>query len=88
MAKRNPGLFKKSLNSKEVEISYLIKKAISENLIDLGGHSGNVTWGAGGYIARVPVGRATHEYLIELALNNSDEGKRFLSQLQDLANKK
>lgn len=88
MAKRNPVRFKKSINSKEVEISYLIKKAISEMLIDLGGHTGNVTWAAGGFIARVPVGRNTHEYLIELALNNSDDGKRFLSQLTDVANKK
>lgn len=86
-AKRNPAKFQKSLGSKEVEVSYLIKKAISENLIDLGGHSGNVQWGAGGFIARVPVGRNTHEYLIELALTNSDDGKRFLSQLQDVANK-
>ncbi len=84
-AKRNPVRFKKSINSKEVEVSYLIKKAISENLIDLGGHSGNVQWGAGGHIARIPVGRNTHEYLIELALTNSEDGKRFLSQLNDLA---
>lgn len=86
-AKRNPARFQKSLGSKEVEVSYLIKKAISENLIDLGGHSGDVKWGAGGSIAKVPVGRNTHEYLIELALTNSDDGKRFLSQLQDVANK-
>lgn len=86
-AKRNPVRFKKSLNSKEVEIYYLIKKAISENLIDLGGHSGNVQWSAGGFIARIPVGRNTNEYLIELALNTSEDGKRFLSQLQDVANK-
>jgi hypothetical protein len=49
----------------------------------------NVTWGAGGHIARIPVGRNTHEYLVELALNTtSEDGKRFLSQLQDVANKK
>ena len=89
MAKRQPTRFKKTLGSKEVEISYLIKKAISENLIDLGGHSGDVRWGAGGHIAKVPVGRSTHEYLVELALNStSEDGKRFLSQLQDVANKK
>jgi hypothetical protein len=87
-AKRNPERFRKSLGSKEVEVSYLIKKAISENLIDLGGHSGNINWAAGGYIARVPVGRNTHEYLVELALNTSEDGKRFLSQLQDVAIKK
>ncbi|MDP4188893.1 MAG: hypothetical protein Q8905_12650, partial [Bacteroidota bacterium] len=36
VAKRNPVKFKRTLNSKEVEVSYLLKKAISENLIDLG----------------------------------------------------
>lgn len=88
MAKRQPSKFKKTLGSKEVEVSFLIKRAIIENLIDLGGHSGNVMWAAGGFIAKVPIGRNTHEYLVELALNsNSEEGKRFLSQLQDVANK-
>lgn len=86
-AKRNPERFKKSIGSKEVEVSYLIRKAISENLIDMGGHSGNISWGSGGQITRVPVGRNTHQYLIELAMTNSDEGKRFLSQLQQVANK-
>ncbi len=86
-AKRNPVKFKKSLGSKEVEVSYLIRKAISENLIDLGGHSGNVSWGAGGNIANVPVGRNTHEYLVELALTNSEDGKRFFSRLNDSINK-
>ncbi len=87
-AKRNPKRFKESLGSKVVEISFLIKKAISENLIDLGGHSGEVRWGAGGHIAIVPVGRNTHEYLIELAMTNSEEGKRFLTQLNSTVNKK
>lgn len=88
-AKRSPERFKKSLNSKEVEVLYLIKKAISENLIDLGGHSGDVRWSAGGAVCRVPVGRNTYEFLVELALNStSEDGKRFLSQLQDMAIKK
>ncbi len=86
-AKREPVRFKKSLGAKEVEISYLIKKAISENLIDLGGHTGGVTWAAGGYIANIPTGRNTHEYLIELALTNSEAGKKFLSQLNTTLNK-
>lgn len=88
MAKRQPARFKKTLGSKEVEVSFLIKKAIIENLIDLGGHSGNVNWAQGGFIAKVPLGRDTHEYLVELALNTtSEEGRRFLSQLQDMAGK-
>ena len=88
VAKRDPIRFQKSLNSKDVEISYLIKKAVAENLIDLGGHTGDVRWSAGGRIAKIPFGRSTYEYLVELALTNSDDGKRFLSQLQDVATKK
>lgn len=87
-AKRNPGLFKKTVGSKEVEVAYLINKAISENLIDLGGHSGSISWAAGGRICNVPVGRNTIEYLIELALNSmSQEGKDFLNRLQTVATK-
>lgn len=87
-AKRNPKRFKDTRGSKAVEVSYLIKKAISDNLIDLGGHSGEVRWSAGGSVCVVPVGRNTHEYLVELALNTtSEDGKRFLSQLQDSVNK-
>lgn len=87
-AKRNPVRFKKTVGSKEVEVAYLINKAISENLIDLGGHSGSIAWAAGGRICNVPVGRNTMEYLVELALNSmSQEGKDFLNRLQTVANK-
>lgn len=87
-AKRNPARFKKTLGSKEVEVAYLINKAISENLIDLGGHSGSVAWAAGGRICNIPVGRNSMEYLVELALNSmSQEGKDFFNRLQTVANK-
>lgn len=87
-AKRNPVRFERTLGSKEVEISYLINKAIAENLIDLGGHSGDVAWGSGGRICKVPVGRNTMEYLVELASNSlSQDGKDFLNRLQTIAAK-
>lgn len=82
-AKQNPSRFNKTLGSKEVDITFMVRKAISSSLIDTGGHTGNVTWGSGGFICRVPLGRDTAEYLVELAMNgNSDEGKRFLELLQ------
>jgi hypothetical protein len=84
-AKRNPTRFKNTLNSKEVEVAYLIRKAITDSLIDLGGHSGQVTWSAGGRITNIPIGRNTQEYLIELALNTtSHEGRQFFEQLQKI----
>lgn len=86
-AKRNPELFMKSLNSKVVEIAFMVKKAILDGKIDLGGHSGSVTWSnGGGFITFVPKGKNTQDYLVDLALTSSDEGKRFLSILQENAN--
>lgn len=85
-AKRNSKRFKETLDSKEVEVAYLIRRAISDSLIDLGGHGGQVTWSAGGRITQVPLGRNTQEYLIELALNTtSAEGRQFLEKLQKIA---
>lgn len=82
-AKRDPKRFQANLESKEVEISYLVKKAIIEAKIDIGGSGGNVTWANGGFIAKVPSARKNeiHEYLVELAMTNSDEGKSFLDML-------
>ena len=81
-AKRDPKRFQANLESKEVEISYLIKKAIIDTKIDLGGTGSMVTWANGGSIAKIPAGRKAHEYLLELAMTNSNEGKAFLEQLQ------
>lgn len=81
-ARRNPDRFKKSLGSKEVEVSYLIKRNILDNKIDLGGNTGNIRWANGGHICKLPQGRNAVEFLIEMALLPNDEGKQFLEQLQ------
>ena len=81
-AKRDPKRFKQNLKSKEVDIAFLVKRAIIENKIDLGGVTGNVIWANGGSIAKMPKGRKAQEYLTELAMTNSDDGKAFLEQLQ------
>lgn len=80
-AKRDPKRFKQNLDSKEVEVSYLIKRAIIDAKIDLGGIGGNASWSNGGFIAKIPAARKATEYLVELALTNSAEGKAFLEQL-------
>ena len=81
-AKQNPKRFMETIESKEVEVAYLIKKAIMDSKIDLGGASGSVKWANGGYICKLPKGRTPHEYLLELALLPNDEGKTFLEHLQ------
>lgn len=84
-AKRDPATFSKYIESKEVEISYMVKKSIFDNLIDLGSQNGNAIWAKGhGFIAKIPQHRKPHEYLTELAMTNSEEGRRFMEQLQSM----
>jgi len=84
VAKRDPKRFKENLDSKEVEVAYLIKKAIIDAKIDLGGKDGNARWANGGMIGKIPVSRKPQQYLVELAMTNSDEGRTFLEQLNNL----
>ena len=81
-AKRDPLGFKNSLESKEVEVAWMVKRAVRDNKIDLGKQPGSAHFAAGGFICKIPGARKAVEYLIELALTNSDEGKTFLDQLQ------
>ncbi len=82
-AKRDPIKFKANLDSKEVEISYLVKKAIIEAKIDLGGTTGTVKWSeTGGLIGKIPSSRNAQQYLVELAMQNTEDGTRFKEQLQ------
>jgi hypothetical protein len=83
-AKREPKKFQQNLNSKEVEVAYLVKKAILDAKIDLGGGNGNVSWANGGMIGKIPASRKPQEYLVELAMTNSDEGRVFLDQLNNV----
>ena len=81
-AKRRPAFFQQTMDSKEVEVQYLVKQAIISAKIDLGKGGGSIYWAAGGFITKVPQGRKPVEYLTEFAMTNSDEGKSFLEQLQ------
>lgn len=82
-AKKDPKRFESALDSKEVEISYLVKRAILDAKIDTGGADGNAKWASGGFIAKVPTSQKkdVHKYLVELAMTNSAEGKEFMEQL-------
>lgn len=81
-ADTDPSTFQKYIDSREVEVSYLVRRALIESKIDLGGESRNATWANGrGFIAKIPFTRKPLEYLTELAMTNSDDGRRFLEQL-------
>lgn len=85
-AKRNPEAFSKIINTKEIEIAYMIKSAILQSKIDIGSQPGTILWAKGaGLICRLPGGRRPLEYLIELAMDEtSQSGKQFLEQLKAL----
>ena len=84
-AKRNPKNFEKYIDSKEVEIAYLVKKAILEAKIDLTAQGGNAIWAGGkGFIAKIPISRKPLEYLTELAMTNTEEGRGFKEQLEQI----
>lgn len=82
-AKKDPKRFESSLDSKEVEISYLVKRAIIDAKIDTGGADGNAKWASGGFIAKIPTSQKKdiHKYLVELAMSNNAEGREFMEQL-------
>lgn len=85
VAKRDPYLFEKYTDSKEVEISWMVKRAIMDAKIDLNGQQGNAIWANGkGFISKIPQDRKAYEYLTELAMTNSEEGKKFKEQLQSI----
>jgi len=81
-AKRDPAGFKNSMDSKEVEVAWMVKRAVRDSKIDLGKQPGSAHFAAGGFICKIPGARKAVEYLIELALTNSEEGRTFLEQLQ------
>jgi hypothetical protein len=84
-AKQDPEKFQKLIGSREVEVAYLVTRAIIDAHLDLGGAGGTITWSStGGFVCKVPLSRKPKEYLIELALSNSAEGRAFLDQLQHL----
>lgn len=77
-AKNNPETFQKHLDSKEVDISYMVKQAILDSLIDIA--DGSISWSAGGFITRHGNKKAL-DVLMELATSPTEEGKVFLETL-------
>lgn len=82
-AKRNPEYFDKTRNTDQVEISWLVRKAIAETLIDANREPGRVYWAqGGGMICVMPQGEYAQKYLTELAMTNTEEGRNFKEQLK------
>ena len=85
-AKRNPIYFQKTADSKEVEIAWLVKRAILDSKIEIGREPGKIYWAnGGGLIGVVPRTENPEKYLVNLALTNSEEGAAFKDLLQKIS---
>lgn len=85
-AKRNPSYFKQTMNTEQIEINWLVKKCIADNLIDIGREPQRIFWSRGGGIIGVyPQSTNAEKYLVDLAMTNSEEGRTFKDQLKKVA---
>lgn len=85
-AKRQPEQFEKLVKerTKEIDISSLVNNMILDEKIDIGSQPGRAFWAkGGGLIGVIPKGRLAKEYLTELAMTNTEDGRTFLNQLQE-----
>lgn len=81
-AHNNPDNFLETLNKKDVEITYLVKKALIDGKIDTSRGNNSIHWADGGLIGKLPVSQTAIQYLVSLAMNHSEEGKEFLENLK------
>ena len=84
-AESQPAKFMQSAGTPEVEVSYVVKKAILDNKIDLLSKPGSAYWASnGGFICKIPAASKSQDYLVEYAMLPGDDSKQFLSQLHKL----
>ena len=84
-AEAQPNKFMQSAGSKEVEIAFIVKKALIDNKIDTTTKRGSAYWSNnGGYICKIPSDKKPQNYLVEFAMFPQDESKAFLEQLKKL----
>lgn len=84
-AKRYPDYFQRTVDSREVEYAWLIKKSIIDGKIEIGREQGRVHWAnGGGLIGSYAKTENPEKYLLNLALTNSEEGRLFKERLQQL----
>ena len=83
-ARGNAEKFLNSIQSPTVKISFLVKKAVDQGLIDLGKQRGAAYWTDGGFISTIPEGKDGIDYLIEFAQTHGEAATAFHSQLREL----
>ena len=84
-AEAQPNKFMQSAGSKEVEIAFIVKRALIDNKIDTTTKRGSAYWSNnGGFICKIPADKKPQNYLVEFAMFPQDESKAFLEQLKKL----
>lgn len=84
-AEAQPNKFMQSAGSKEVEIAFIVKKALIDNKIDTTTKRGSAYWSNdGGFICKIPADKKPQNYLVEFAMFAQDESRTFLEQLKKL----
>lgn len=83
-AEQQPDNFMNTREDPRVNVSWLVKRAIVDAKIDLGRQPNTACWASGGgFICKIPDPNKATDYLIEMAMLHTDEGKQFLMQLQE-----
>lgn len=83
-ADTQPERFLASIGSPEVEVAFLISKAISDAKIDTSTNKGSAYWATGGFICRIPSTERAFDYLVEFAMLPGEESKDFKEKLQTI----
>lgn len=84
-AKRNPKYFQQTMKTEQIEISWLVRKAIADSLIEVGREPGKIFWARnGGMIGVFAQTENPQDYLTNLAMTNTEEGKLFKEQLKQV----
>lgn len=86
-AKKNAAAFQKLIGeqSAEVDLAFIIKKAVISNQIDVATYPGRAFWaGSGSTIGHIPTGVDPIKHLTVLAQTNTDEGRKFADELKTL----
>lgn len=81
-AKHNPIEFEKSFDTKEVDIHYKVRQLIVDGKLDISRNDGRIYWGKNGsVVCNIPKNENPIQYLTQLALTNTKEGKEFKTEL-------
>jgi len=83
-AKRDPMRFLDTIDSPEVEVSFLVRAAIIENKIDISRNDGRIYWAGGGMICSCPKSDQATDVLVDYALSKTEGSEDFLEKLKRL----